>query len=359
MINKEYIRAMPKIDLHCHLDGSLPSDTIIELAKVSGIAVPDEPKAFQKSIMVPASCNSLSEYLGCFELAVSSLQRAENLYKAAFDLIVDVAKENVVHIEIRFAPLLHTYRNLSLHTIIDSVIQGARDAGKINGISVGIILCAMRHDSYEDNIRLLEAAEKFIGHGVVAMDLAGDEKMFPTSSHSKLFQQVKERCIPFTIHAGEADGPTSIDAAIDFGAKRIGHGIAMKDSVALMALCRKNNIGIELCPVSNLQTNTVSSWSDYPFRLFMNNDVPISINTDNRTVSQTSLTREFCELDKIYHLSTQEMEILYRNAVKNAFLDEKQKHCLNSIYDKFLNSVEDIVNYISTKMCRNNMSDES
>lgn len=335
MAKQQYIVQMPKIDLHCHLDGSIPTNTIRRLAKRARISLPESPAEFLNQITSPLNCTSLSQYLSRFHLPVSCLQSSENLFQASHDLLAEVSKENVIYIEVRFAPMLSVHEDLSLDTVIDSVLQGLESGKRQFGVEYGVILCALRNQPCEINWKLPAAAVQYRDRGVVALDLAGNEKAFPAEIHRALFEKAGHIGIPFTIHAGEADGPSSIWTALSFGAKRIGHGIAMKDDPDLMDFFHGNNIGIELCPISNLQTKAAANWEDYPFRTFMKRGMAITVNTDNRTVSKTTLTREFCELDTVYDLDTTDLEALFRNAANLSFADDRQKQKMHAAFDEF------------------------
>ncbi len=334
-MTERFITQMPKIDLHCHLDGSLPPATIRVLAERAGIDLPDDPQRLNVMLTAPEDCRSLVEYLTRFELPVACLQTAENLYTAARDLAAEAARENVIYLEVRFAPLLSVNEQLSAEAVVRSVLEGLEEGRRSFGVNYGLILCAMRQHPYEINEQLLPLAEKYLGFGVVAMDLAGDEKGYSAYKHRQLFEEVSRRGIPYTIHAGEADGPESIWAAIELGTRRIGHGISAKDDPGLMKYCAEKGIGFELCPVSNLQTKAAQDWDDYPFRLFLDNGMIITVNTDNRTVSDTNLTREFTELQTHCALTTAEIEHLFRNSVAISFADVQLKQELNEAFDAF------------------------
>ena len=326
---------MPKIDLHCHLDGSLPIHTIRELTLRTGIQLPEDSSEFMNLITVPQSCTSLAEYLSRFKLPISCLQSAENLFTASRDLIAEVFKENVIYIEVRFAPTLLMHEKLCFDVVMDSVLQGLESGRKQFGVEYGVILCAMRNQPYEINSQLLSAMDKYRDRNVRALDLAGDEKKFPTHKFENLFEEASSMGIPFTIHAGEADGPSSVWSALSFGAKRIGHGISIKNDPNLIAFCRNNNIGIELCPISNLQTKAVTCWEDYPLLMFMQKGLSVTVNTDNRTVSNTTLTKEFCEVDSYSELDAKDLETLFRNAVNLSFSDYQNKQRMHMIFDEF------------------------
>lgn len=281
---------MPKIDLHCHLDGSLPIELVQELAVLAGIEISSSEK-LKDSLCAPDNCSSLVEYLECFSLPIACLQTEQALQKAAFAVGQSLAAENVIYAEIRFAPLFSTAKGLTPEQAVRAVVSGLEQGRMTTGMEYGVILCAMRHQPVEENMVLLAIAEKMRGQGVVAVDLAGDEKGFPVQQYSAFFQKAAEMGIPYTIHAGEADGANSIRAALELGTKRIGHGISMKDDEALQEQCHRERIGIEMCPISNIQTKAIQNWQEYPFRNYANKGLLVTVNTDNRTVSQTNITK--------------------------------------------------------------------
>ena len=194
--------------------------------------------------------------------------------------------------EVRFAPMLSVSEGLTCQEVIASVVEGLRRGQQEFGVYASAIVCAMRHHSLEQNMEMLEASREFIGKGVCALDLAGDEAAFPTSLFRELFQRAKEWEIPFTIHSGECGSVENVREAIELGAKRIGHGIALQESSELRVLCREKRIGIEMCPTSNLQTKAVSEFAKYPLKEFLREGLLVSIHTDNRTVSGTTLEKE-------------------------------------------------------------------
>lgn len=334
MPNSDFIARMPKIDLHCHLDGSLPIETIYKLAKNAGLSLPTDPNELLKQLTVSDECQSLQEYLTCFSLPVACLQTEENLYIAAYDLMAEVAKENVIYLEVRFAPTLSVNENMDLDQVVASVLRGLEAAKEEYSVDYGLILCAMRHHKPEVNAQLLPVAKKYYGRGVVALDLAGDETI-ELKQHERFFAEAAEMGIPYTIHAGEAAGSFSCKAALACGAKRLGHGITLKDDPELMNYCLENSIGVELCPVSNLQTKAAVSWAEYPFQLFFEQGLLVTINTDNRMVSQTNLKREFTELTKVYSLGLDQLEELFRNAVEISFTDLVKKEEMLKSFAQF------------------------
>jgi len=312
---------LPKVDLHCHLDGSLSLQTIQKLADNMGKSLPEE-KVLLKSLQVDDSCTDLSEYLQKFELPLSCLETKENFKAAAYQLMAEAAKENVIYQEIRFAPLLTRVSGLSSEDIIEAVISGIRQAEQDYDIRGNVILCCMRHFTSVQNRDTLKRAREFLGHGVCAIDLAGDEIHYPTKLYKDIFAEATRLEIPFTIHSGECGSVENVRAAIAFGAKRIGHGIALAKDKALMEDCAKKGIGIEMCPTSNLHTKAVLSLKDYPIKKFMDKGIRATVNTDNRSVSNTTLSHEFAVLCEYFDLDIRKIT---ENAIEVSFADDTVK----------------------------------
>lgn len=317
---------MPKIELHCHLDGSMSPALIQKLLKDMG---EDHTLEELKELLVaPPDCGSLSEYLKCFDIPLKCLQTKEGLFLAAKDLALAAAKEHVVYLEVRFAPSFSTQQGLSVKEVLESVGAGLKKAEEEADIITSMIVCTMRNLDMEINLAMLKDAREFLGAGVCGCDLAGDEKAYPTADFAKLFSYAKKNGMPITIHSGECGSAENIRAAISFGAKRIGHGIAMAGDRELMELCVREKIGVELCPTSNLQTKAVTDFSVYPFVEFLKAGIPLSINTDNRTVSNTTLTDEFMRLADAGMLNDAACEKIYKASIESCFCDDGIKQIL-------------------------------
>lgn len=307
------IKELKKYDLHCHLDGSLSAVTIRKLAAEIGKELPNDKK-LAELLQVEPGCTSLKEYLMKFDLPLSCLITKESFRTAVRELLHDAAQENVVYMEIRFAPLLSVHDNLTMREIIEGAIDGMEEGKKLYHVDSSLILCGMRHMSVEDNIRVVKEAREFLGAGVCAVDLAGDEAGFPVMGQKEMFETARKLDIPFTIHAGECGSAQSVRDALELGASRIGHGIAVKKDAQLMKYCAQHNICLEMCPTSNLQTKAVDSMEEYPFMEFLEAGIPVTVNTDNRTVSNTSITKELELLKEYYHLAVGDIEKLMENA---------------------------------------------
>lgn len=321
---------MPKIELHCHLDGSMPLDTTRQLLEQLGERY--EKEALEELLKAPKDCGSLAEYLTRFDLPLRCLQTREGLFTAAKELALSAAKEQVKYLEVRFAPSFSTGQGLSIHDIIESVNRGLKSAEEKADIMTGIIVCGMRHLDMETNLSMLKEARELFGEGVVGCDLAGDEKAFPTSSFEEFFAAAKKYGMPFTIHSGECQSVLNIQTAIDFGAKRIGHGIAMQGQKDVIQLCKEKGIGVELCPTSNYQTKALEKGAVYPLQEFYDAGLMLSVNTDNRMVSGTTCTDEYMLLNEMGMMNERMTERIYMDSVKMSFASDEIKHKLLQSY---------------------------
>ncbi|MFI3172132.1 MAG: adenosine deaminase [Eubacteriales bacterium] len=301
---------MKNIDLHCHLDGSLPLEAIQEVLK--------RPIS-ESDVQVPIECESLAEYLECFHLPLECMQTELGLEYVSYHFMASLAGDDMKYIEVRFAPMLSTIHGLSGEEVINAVIRGLNRGKKQFGIDYQIILCTMRHHPLSLNLEVLKLAKAFLGNGVCAVDIAGSEADYPMSLFRQLFLQASIWKIPFTIHAGECGNIDNVLEAIDLGATRIGHGIALSDHPEALALCREKQIPIEMCPTSNIQTKSVKDIKKYPLREFLEEGLLVTINTDNRTVSNTSIQNEFLFIQNNFGITDDEIILLKSNARKSTF----------------------------------------
>ena len=294
-----------KIELHLHLDGSIREETANEiLGKKCNLKAKDK-------------CEDLNEYLEKFEIPSIILQTKENLESVAYELALDLKKDNVIYAEIRFAPLKHLNGGLSLDEVITSVLNGL---SKVD-IETNLILCMMRNDSFNDNKKVIDLAHKY----GFAIDLAGAEAIYKTKDFKELFKYAKSINVPFTIHAGEADGYESIKAAIDFGASRLGHGIKIIDSPDLINEAKEKGITLEVCPTSNVQTNAVNILKDHPIKKLYDMNVNVCINTDNRTVSNITLEDEYNKLKETFNFTNEDFLKMNLMAIEASFAQDKEK----------------------------------
>ena len=312
----EELKRMPKIELHCHLDGSLSREFIEKRLKRS---------VSEKELSVSDDCSDLVEYLEKFDLPLECLQDEAGLTEAGYDVLKTMSRENIIYAEIRFAPLLSVTEEIGTRQVIQALLKGLEKGKKDFGVEYNVIVCAMRHHSMEQNYEMIKIASEFLGKGVCAADLAGAEAQYPMAEFMELFHKVRELGMPFTIHAGECGNPKNIEDALTAGAGRIGHGIAMKGEQGIQEIVKKYHIGIEMCPISNLQTKAVNSTEEYPIREFLNTGLLVTINTDNRTVSNTSMTKELKFVQEAYGISDEEVRVMMKNAIEVSFAGEEVK----------------------------------
>ena len=311
------------IELHLHLDGSLRPETVWELAKEQNIKLPaNTVDEVRDQMQVPEDCRTLEEYLTRFDLPLLVLQTREALERAAFELAEDLAKEGVTYAEIRFAPQLSIKGGMTQEQAVEAAIEGVkRGMEQYPSIRVGLILCCMRgEDNEEWNLQTVEAAKKYLGDVVCAVDIAGAESLYPTERFAPVFEKVREYGLPSTIHAGEAAGPESMKTALAFGAKRIGHGVAAVEDPELVRRLIEEQITLEVCVTSNYQTKVVPSIEAHPIRRLFNAGVRVTVNSDNRTVSNTNVRKELDILRNVFGFKEQEIEKMEEYAWEARFL---------------------------------------
>ena len=320
------------IDLHLHLDGSLTPELIIKLAKEQNIKLPTyDSNNLKQYLAVPKDCESLNDYLKCFELPLSVLQTKDAISQSVCDLLTRLKNQGFIYAEVRFAPQLHTQKGLSQKEVVEAAINGL----KLSNFNANLILCCMRgSDNERENLETVDTAKEFLGKGVCALDLAGAEALFKTKTFKKVFDKARELNIPFTIHAGEADGAESVKTAINFGAKRIGHGVySIYDNELLKEIIDKK-IVLEICPTSNFQTKALGTIQDYPVKKLFDLGVKISINTDNMTVSNTTIFDEYKFLKDNFGFTDSDIEKTILNSIDAAFITEKEKNKLKKLIMK-------------------------
>ncbi len=325
-ITRELILALPKTDLHVHLDGSLRPETVLELVGQYGIEHPARtPAEMQRALSVDGS-RSLEEYLEVFEFTLRLLQERSSIERVAYELAVDAAAENVRHLEVRFAPILHQSQGLSLDEILDAALAGLSRANSETGIRTGVIVCGIRHIRPERSLDLADLAVRYKHRGVVAFDLAGAERDNPAKHHLEAFYRVLNANLSCTVHAGEAFGPASIHQAIHYcGAHRIGHGTRLREDPELLAYVNDHRIPIEMCLTSNLHTGAISRLEDHPFRDYFDLGLRVTLNTDNRLISNTTVTDELVLACEMFRLTPGELRYVILNGFKSAFLPFAEK----------------------------------
>jgi adenosine deaminase len=326
-ITLELIEKLPKTDLHCHLDGSLRLTTILELAEQQKVRLPAHDEERLGRLIYPGeSCQSLEDYLKAFDVTLAVLQEEDALHRVAFELAEDAARENVRYIEVRYSPMLHTRRGLRLTNIVEAVLAGLREAKRKYGIRYGVILCGIRSTSAESSIRMAELCVAYKNRGVVAFDLAGAEYNFPAKDHKEAFQLILNNNVNCTAHAGEAYGPESIAQAIHYcGAHRIGHGTRLRENGDLLNYVNDHRIPLEVCLSSNVQTRAVSDFASHPLPFYLTYGLRVTLNTDNRLVTNTTVSRELLLAHQHYGLTLDDLKEIIVSGFKSAFLPYREK----------------------------------
>lgn len=327
------ISNLPKIELHCHLDGSVRLTTLKELGIKEKILSPDLGDNDLRTLAeVPAHCPSLVDYLKRFDLPLKVMQNEPALARITQELVEDAAADGVRYIEIRFAPHLHQTHGLSLDAIISAVVQGAKKGESLTGTRANVILCCMRHLPPESSIELVEAGRPFLGQGVVALDLAGDEHHFPPEDHAEAFELAKTYGYHRTVHAGETGIVDNIRKSVALlHAERIGHGVSIEKDATLFEEIRTTGIPLEMCPTSNLHTKAADSYEAHPLHRCLNEGIRVTLNTDNRTVSNVTLSKEMQNLLNA-GLDLLQLKSLYMNAVRVIFDSEQEKQRLEALW---------------------------
>ena len=336
-INRSLLQRLPKVELHCHLDGSLRIPTILDLAKKDKVTLPtSDSDILSKLLVIGKTRGSLEDYIKRFDITLSVMQTPLALRRTAYELIEDVAKENVRYIEIRYSPILHTEKGMSLGESVEAVREGLQRGRKDFGVESGIIVCGIRNISAAASLKLADLTVRYKNKGVVGFDLAGAEENFPAKDHQEAFYMILNNNINATIHAGEAFGPSSIHQAIHHcGAHRIGHGTRLKENKDLMNYVNDHRITLEVCLTSNWQTRSIRSLKYHPLKYYYDQGIRVTLNTDNRLMSGTTLTKEFLLAHKLFGFKLHDFREMIIMAMKSAFLPyAERKKMIRNIADE-------------------------
>ena len=317
------------IDLHVHLDGSIPLPAAAQLAADAGLDF--SLAELKEKMQVPAHCQDLNQYLATFELPLKLMQSAQGIRTVAKAFHEQLDAEGIIYAEPRFAPGSLTAGGLSQQEVLEAALAGRADfyaEHPQSELHTAYIICAMRGTGEElkhKNEESIDLAAAYLGNGVVAADLAGAEALFATKNFSSLFAEAQRKDVPFTIHAGEAAGPESIKAALKLGAQRIGHGVRSLEDAGVIQDLKAAKVALEICPTSNLQTRIFESIERFPLEQLLDAGLTVAINTDNMTVSNTTLSREFELLQQHCGLDKNTARELGENAARAVFSDSSEK----------------------------------
>jgi len=324
-ITEDFLRSLPKCELHCHLDGSLRLTTIRDQAQKDKVELPTtDLDELRKILVVEKSAGSLPNYLQIFDLTLKVLQTPEALMRSAYELAEDASQENILYLEVRYSPILHTQCGMTTMESVDAVLRGLQQAEQDFKIKTGIIICGIRNISPEVSYQLAELAVAYKNRGVVGFDLAGIEENFPAKDHRDAFNLILQNNINTTLHAGESYGPESIHQAVHYcGAHRIGHGVRLKEDGDLLNYINDHRIALEMCLTSNVNTGSVRNYQSHPFRFYYEYGLRVTLNTDNRLISNTNLTREYFLAFQHWKLSIKDFKEIIIGGFKSAFLPHR------------------------------------
>jgi adenosine deaminase len=316
-------RTLPKIDLHLHLDGAIRVQTIAELGDELGIPLPSyDPLKLAPYVQVGPDCRSLTEFLRRFELFYPILPYAKTQQRIAYELCEDCARDNVIYFEARFAPALASSEAFSMEDAVSAALDGLRRGQRDFGVRCGLILCCYRSVTPQTNIETVRLAHKYRDQGVIGIDLAGDELRFAAAPHAAAFELARRLEIPVTMHAGEGGRPENVrEAVFEYGATRIGHGIALERDAELRKRLRDRGTVLEICLTSNLQTRSVPSVRAHPLRKFLDEQLPVTLNTDDPAISNITLSDEFELAAREFALTEKQIGQLLATAAGAAFAE--------------------------------------
>ncbi|SDJ91026.1 adenosine deaminase [Streptococcus gallolyticus] len=339
-MDKTTLKDLAKAELHCHLDGSISLEVIRQLAEMANITVPVSDKELKQLVVAPENAESLMDYLKTFDFVRPLLQTKEALHLAAYDVARQAAQENVIYTEIRFAPELSMDECLSASETVEAVLAGLKQAEEEFGIVAKVLVCGMKQSPKEVVRDIFEHVVELAEKGLVGFDFAGNELDFPPAQLADLIKETQALGLPMTFHAGECGCAHYIADSIALDIKRIGHSTAIYNQPELIQEFIEKGVTAELCLTSNLQTKAAKSLDEFPFLALKNAGAKITINTDNRTVSDTNLTKEYALFVKHFGVSVADFLAFNKNAIQASFTNEAQKAELlskiDNLYETFL-----------------------
>ncbi|GGG88947.1 adenosine deaminase [Staphylococcus pragensis] len=321
MVNIEELIAIPKIELHCHLDGSVSYEYLKKQAELQHLDLD-----FNK-VSASEECEDLAEYLTCFDEILKAMQTEESLTESVIDVVNQAQRDGIKYIELRFAPKFHTQKDMSIRDALEAVCKGAEFAESEYSIMVRILVCGMKHHSNEENINIFKQIHDtdLLKKYIVGVDLAGGEDDNSMSQHAEAIQYAKDKELNITLHAGECGCIKNIYDAVKMGAKRIGHGVALFNDKEQLNHFQNSNVLLEICPRSNVQTKAINHIKEIDLGSLKRLNIPYLINTDNRIVTQTNLIKEYLTLLENGMITTEEIKRINREAIEYAFIDSFDK----------------------------------
>lgn len=327
--DRELLRRLPKAELHCHLDGSVRPQTLLDLAKEHAVTMPRPDAAALADFMTVRDARNLEDYLERFDVTLSVMQKAAAIERIAFELAEDAHQEGVLYLETRFSPVLNIKGGLKAHEVVEAVLRGLARAEKQHGVIGRVIICALRNLEPSVSEALAKLAVAYKDKGVVGFDLAGGEAGFPASQHAAAFQYARNHDLACTCHAGEGDGADSVrDALHACCANRIGHGTRLIEDRSLTEYVNDRRIPVEICITSNVQTRAAQSYASHPVRQYFDAGLNVVLNTDNRLMSGITLTDEYQNAATHLGFTFDELARMALNGFESSFLHQKEREAL-------------------------------
>jgi adenosine deaminase len=319
-------RNFPKVELHLHLDCSLS----YEVARHIRPSLSRE--AYEENFIAPPKCTDLADYLSRAVKGFELMQTPEQLRLVTLDLFRQLRKDGVVYAEIRFAPLLHTQQGMGAWEVVQEVLAATQEGIRETGVEARLILCTLRHFDESQSLETARLVDRFQGTLVVGMDIAGDEAGYPIDAHTKAFEYIRSQGIPCTAHAGEAKGAESVwETLRDLHPRRIGHGVRSIEDNHLLEFIRQKRVHLEICPTSNIQVDVFERLEDHPVDLLFKKEISLSINTDARTISDTTLEREYGKLEKLFKWTPEHFKKCNLEALAHSFAPQEVKERIQDI----------------------------
>jgi adenosine deaminase len=336
-ISRDLLLRLPKAELHCHLDGSVRPQTLIELAAERDVVLPAHNAAELNEYMIVRNADNLEDYLARFSVTLSVMQDAEAMERIAHELVVDAARDGVRYIEIRYSPILNTQGGLSLDEAVEAPLRGIASGTFESGTVARLIICALRHLDPSVSSELARLAVVYKHHGVVGFDLAGGERNHPASRHIESFAYARAHDLAVTVHAGEGDGADSVRQAVHFcGANRIGHATRLIEDQSLTQYVNDRRIALEICLTSNVQTRAAASYESHPLRSYFDHGQIVVLNTDNRLMSGVTLTDEYMHAASSLGFTFRELAQIARNGFESAFASWHERRTMLDSFDREL-----------------------
>ncbi len=323
---RELLRRLPKAELHCHLDGSVRPETMLDLATEFGKPMPASDVEALRSYMRVDDARNLEDYLERFAITLSVMQTESALERIAYELAEDSSRDGVRYIEVRYAPVLNVREGLSLEQAVEAPLRGLARAEAALGIKGRVIVTAIRNMAPSVSQELAELAVAYRHRGVVGFDLAGGEVGHPAKAHRAAFEYARSHDLSCTCHAGEGDGPDSVRQAVHIcGAHRVGHATRLIEDASLTDYCNDHRIALEICLTSNVQTHAADSYASHPFREYFNRGLNVVLNTDNRLMSDVTLTDEYVHAADSLAFGFDELARVAVNGFESCFLPHEER----------------------------------